>query len=63
MIHRVGVFAIVAAYLAAVAMTPVCLAGPAKAEFPFSQLYVFGDSISDTGNVFLAFGGAAVGPP
>src|SRR5262249_46320253 len=29
----------------------------------FSELVVFGDSISDTGNFFLASGGAVAGPP
>ncbi len=38
-------------------------ARPANADAPYSQIVVFGDSLSDTGNVFLATGGAEVGPP
>src|SRR5262249_42011574 len=39
------------------------LARPANAEPPFSEVVVFGDSISDTGNVFLFTDGVAAGPP
>jgi len=39
------------------------LAGPAKGEPPFSEIVVFGDSISDTGNASLFTNGVAAGPP
>jgi phospholipase/lecithinase/hemolysin len=39
------------------------LTGSAHAAPPFSEIVVFGDSISDTGNAFLLTEGAAVGPP
>jgi phospholipase/lecithinase/hemolysin len=39
------------------------LPGSARADAPFSELVVFGDSISDTGNAFLLTEGAAAGPP
>jgi 3-phytase len=35
----------------------------ARAESPCSEIVVFGDSLSDTGNVFLATGGVAAGAP
>jgi phospholipase/lecithinase/hemolysin len=34
-----------------------------RAESPYSEIVVFGDSLSDTGNVNLATGGAVAGPP
>jgi phospholipase/lecithinase/hemolysin len=36
---------------------------PVKAQAPFSGIAVFGDSISDTGNFFLATDGLVAGPP
>src|SRR5215472_939964 len=39
------------------------LAGPAKGQSPYSELVVFGDSLSDTGNAYLFTDGAAAGPP
>ena len=35
----------------------------ANAHTGLTEIIVFGDSLSDTGNVFLASGGAAVGSP
>lgn len=49
--------------LAAAAMVVLFHGNPTHAESPFSKLYVFGDSLSDTGNVFLATGGDAGGFP
>jgi phospholipase/lecithinase/hemolysin len=34
-----------------------------NAAAPFSEIVVFGDSVSDTGNVFLASAGTIAGPP
>src|SRR5262245_23347845 len=51
----------VAVVLAAVAI--LGFSNLAHAESPFSEVVVFGDSISDTGNAFLGFEGAAAGPP
>ena len=31
-------------------------AGQASGQAPFDELIVFGDSLSDTGNVFISFG-------
>lgn len=39
------------------------LPGPASAQAPSSEIVVFGDSLSDTGNFFLATGGVVAGPP
>jgi 3-phytase len=39
------------------------LTGAANAGLPFSEVVVFGDSISDTGNAFLFTDGAAAGAP
>ncbi|HEX5102569.1 MAG TPA: SGNH/GDSL hydrolase family protein [Pirellulaceae bacterium] len=49
--------------LSAAAIALAGSANPAKAESPFSKLYVFGDSLSDTSNVFLATGGEGAGFP
>lgn len=43
--------------------TSMTSASPAKAEAPYSEIVVFGDSTVDTGNVNLASGGAIAGPP
>jgi phospholipase/lecithinase/hemolysin len=43
----------------AVFTIPVSVRGAA----PFSEIVVFGDSLSDTGNLFLASGGVVAGPP
>lgn len=46
--------------LSGLAAALLCLvAGPALAG-PFERMHVFGDSLSDTGNVFIATGGLAV---
>ena len=45
------------------AVTVLIVNGTTHAEEPFSEIIVFGDSVSDTGNVFLFTEGAAVGPP
>ena len=36
---------------------------PLRAETPYSEIVVFGDSFSDTGNAFLGTGGVAAAPP
>lgn len=38
-------------------------AAPPAAASPFTQLYAFGDSLSDVGNLFIATGGAQPAPP
>jgi len=37
--------------------------GTVRAEAPFSEVVVFGDSTVDTGNLYLASGGVVTGPP
>ena len=37
--------------------------GSVRADAPFSEIVVFGDSLSDTGNLNLASGGVFAGPP
>jgi len=44
-------------------LTSLDLTGAANAGAPFSEIVVFGDSLSDTGNGFLFTGGVAAGPP
>lgn len=44
--------------MAAIVLAVVVQAGPARDHSPFSKLVVFGDSISDDGNLFAATGGA-----
>jgi hypothetical protein len=40
----------------------VCLAVPPAAAGPYSDFVVFGDSLSDVGNVFIATGGTQPAP-
>lgn len=47
---------------AALALSLACLAAPAHA-LPYNELYVFGDSLSDAGNFYLASGGIAPASP
>ena len=52
----------------AVAMLAVLMAGGAGSTLaqqtgPFTHLFVFGDSLSDSGNIFAATGGLIPGPP
>jgi outer membrane lipase/esterase len=49
--------------VSALAMGATALASFPAAALPFSDLFVFGDSLSDTGNVFVSTGGATPGPP
>jgi phospholipase/lecithinase/hemolysin len=58
MVSRIRVFVPVLAVV-----TVLILNGTTHAEGPYSEIIVFGDSVSDTGNVFLFTEGAAVGPP
>jgi phospholipase/lecithinase/hemolysin len=44
-----------------VAASPII--GPVAAQHPFDELIVFGDSISDVGNVNVLTGGVVAGPP
>ncbi len=44
-------------------LAALALSASARAEPPFSEMVVFGDSLSDTGNVFVATGGVAAAPP
>jgi phospholipase/lecithinase/hemolysin len=57
---RLQTLACALSIVAGLSITP-----PAGAEAPFSEIIVFGDSISDTGNAFLGFlgGGVAAAPP
>lgn len=54
-IHRPGFALLLAAALGLIAQ--------AAQAVPFSRLFVLGDSLSDSGNVFLATGGAISTPP
>jgi len=45
-----------------VALAVLCLSQPVWAN-PYSNIYVFGDSLSDTGNVSVLTGGAVPGAP
>jgi phospholipase/lecithinase/hemolysin len=47
----------------AVGLLVAAISAPARAAGPFSEIVVFGDSLSDTGNLFVASGGAVAGPP
>lgn len=50
--------------LAGLASITLALLGAAPAQAgPYSAMYVFGDSLSDTGNVFAATGGTIPAPP
>ncbi|MBD1858264.1 MULTISPECIES: SGNH/GDSL hydrolase family protein [Leptolyngbya] len=55
---------ILAFFLSAIAVTlPVMLPQFQRAVQPIDRLYVFGDSLSDVGNVFRATNGAVPAPP
>jgi 3-phytase len=44
-------------------VTGLSVASAAKAEAPFSKIVIFGDSLSDTGNAYLASSGVIAGFP
>lgn len=57
-------FVVAALIVAAIAiMIPSRLQSPQPSAQPIDQLYVFGDSLSDVGNVFRATGGQIPAPP
>ena len=55
---RLGVVLWLTSSAAAAVVALVCLAVPPAAAYPYSAFDVFGDSLSDVGNVFIATGGA-----
>lgn len=59
---------LIVAFVSAIVFTlpitiPAMLYSPQKPIQPIDRLYVFGDSLSDVGNVFRATGGAVPAPP
>jgi phospholipase/lecithinase/hemolysin len=49
--------------VAAAVWAGLSFASPANADPPYSEIIVFGDSLSDTGNLHLASGGVVTPPP
>src|SRR5262245_14581793 len=49
--------------LVALSLTALLLPSSAQARNPLTEVVVFGDSLSDTGNLFLASGGTVATPP
>lgn len=61
---KIALFLVAALIVAAIAiMIPSRLQQPKPTVQPVDQLYVFGDSLSDVGNVFRATGGQFPAPP
>jgi thermolabile hemolysin len=59
-----GILFVIAFFISAIAFTlPAMLYQSQKTTQPIDRLYVFGDSLSDVGNVFRATGGTVPAPP
>lgn len=61
--NKILFFIAVAIIAAIVIMIPSQLRQPQRTVQPINQLFIFGDSLSDVGNVFRATGGQAPAPP